>query len=873
MRLALIRPVVMIVLLLGASGARAQRPLDVLHTPVTEAVEARDLEITANVRRYREIRGLLARYRRSGALVYRSLELKRTAGDFFEARIPGAEVKPPALEYYLEVLDREGKILPAFASAAGPQVVKVHPTGKEVVPRTALEEELAVFKEGEVFSAARQRQRIEESPSAITVITSEDIRNYGATSIAEVLRTVPGMDYMQISAADPNLSVRGFNRELSNRILTLIDGRSAYVDVFGMTFWEVLPISLWDIDRIEVIRGPGSTLYGANAFGGVVNIYTKSPEQAQGMHVYLQGGAHGFNSTLLAGGKAGKHTGYRISVTHDQIASFDRVTRDDKLGVRGNALVQFELPDGARLALRGGLVRQFFGPTFSLNGPFSTEVTLGYGQLNFDYKALRFQVWYTGIKADLQRSFPIPRTLSVPGGPVLPITDLLGEVRIGSIPNARPDTIDAELTYTVEPTRLLRMTFGLNYRFNQFDIPALLEPRKRQNLLGAFGQFEIRPHETLSINLGARFDLLAFSDDSCPQARVAECLAGQIAKVPVDNLLNFSPRGALVWGFHPNQTLRLSGGIAFRNPAFVENLIRYQVADPGTLGRLLGGGPRPALIFAGNEALGSEQLRSAEIGYGVSLLGNRLRLNLDLFYLEGLDLILLQPVDLLAAFTGARAISTYRNLLDARNYGFELSIRATFTDGIKAFVNYSYQKVEIKNRADLIRRIAAGEFGRIGSLEDLTTLDSESPMNKLNFGINVAHAKTGLFINLYGHFVGFSRRRNGFTAIPETPVPLLGNLPLGVLTGARSLQNIDAYFLLNANFGYRLLGGQLEVGVAGFNLLGAYDTLRGDGFDPVTGQLQDRRHIEYPRLSMQGQVFGGEAIGARVYAFVRGYFR
>jgi iron complex outermembrane receptor protein len=860
--------------LLSLPTAFAQRPFVVLHTAVTEATEDRDLEVTANVPRYREIRDLVLHYRKKGTATYRSLPLKRTQGDFYEGKLPAGEIRAPGVEYYLEIIDRDGGSHVVFAAVEGPQLVKVLPAGPTARPsRTDLEEELAVFSEEQVFSAARQRQRIEESPSAITVITAEDIRNYGATSVAEVLRTVPGIDYMQISGADPNLAARGFNREQSNRLLTLIDGRSAYIDLFGMTFWEALHISVWDIDRIEVIRGPGSTLYGANAYGGVVNIFTKTPEQSKGMHFYLQGGDHGFTSTLMAGGKAGKATSYRISVTHDQASSFDKVTVDDKLGVRGNALVQFELPDGAKLVLRGGLLREFVGPIMSLNGPLGIEATLGYAQLNFDYKDLRFQAWYTGAKADLTRSFPLPKSLRIPGLGDVPFRNLFGDFALKDIPGARPDTLDLETTYTLEPIRLLRMTFGANYRLNQYNIPSFLEPENREHLFGLFGQFEIRPHPTLNINVGARYDLLSFANDVCPRGRITECLAGSVGKVAVDSFHNFSPRGALVWGFHPEHFLRVSGGLAFRNPAFVENLLRYEVAGAG----VIPGNPprtRPPIIFSGNEKLQPEQLREVELGYGTNLFGKRLRVNLDLFYLEGIDLIAFLPGSLLGALSGVAPLnSTYANLINARNYGFELSLRATFTSWLKAFLNYSYQKVELKDKQALLGRIAQGEFPGVSRLQDLTTVDSESPMHKLNFGINLTHAPTGLFFNLYGHFAGGTFRRNNFTTIPSTAVASLGGATLGQLTGAQAQEQLGAYFLLNANLGYRLFQGQLEVGVAGLNILGAYDTLNGSGFDPVTGELQNRRHLEYPRLALQGQIVGGEAIGARVYGFIRGHFR
>jgi iron complex outermembrane receptor protein len=859
-----------------APRADAQRPFVVLHTAVTEATSGKDLELTANVPRYREVSEVIARYRAQGSAGFRTITMARSQGDFFEAKIPAKDVRPPGLEYFLLIRDREGKTRPGFASAATPQSIAVlaaaGPGG-----RTALEEELAVLGgEDEVVSAARVRQRIEESPAPITVITAEDIRNYGAHSIAEVLRTVPGMDFMQITAADPNLSSRGFNRELSARLLTLIDGRSAYIDIFGNTFWEVMPISVWEIDRIEVIRGPASTLYGANAFGGVVNIFTKSPDQAKGVHFYTQGGGHGFNSTLMTAGRANKHVSYRLAATFDQASSFDRITTEERIGVRANALVRFELGSGATLDVRGGMIRENLGPIMSLNGPFTTEATMGFAQLNFDWKNFHFQTWYSGFKADVSRTFPLPSSVRLPlGGMVreIPFSQIVGDVRLRDITDARPDTIDMEATYQLGEGQLARTIVGLNYRYNGYNIPSLLEPENKQHLLGFFAQQEIRPHRTVNINLGARIDSLFYSSQVCPREQLTACLDGEAGapKQDVDALINFAPRGSVVWGFAKDHYLRAGGGIAFRNPSFTEKLIRFEVAPEGTLGplgsQIAMSTTRPAINFAADTSLKSEQLRSVELGYGANFLAKRVRLNLDLFYLEGLDLIQFQSGSLLSALLGLQELSSqYKNLVDARNYGFEVSLRAQLGPYVKAFANYSWQRVELMKVGGVEARVARAQ----GNVADLTTIDTESPMHKLNFGINISHTPTGLFLNLYGHYVGSAQRRNLFTALPGAPVSIAPGATFGALTGARAFENIDQYFLLNANFGYRLFSGQLEIGVAGFNVLGDYGAV---AFDALTGALSDRRHLEYPRLNMPGAGFGGEAIGARVYGFIRGHFR
>ena len=128
----------------------------------------------------------------------------------------------------------------------------------------------------EVTSVSKKAQKISEAAAAIFVITQEDIRRSGATNIPDLLRMVPGMDVSQINANDWAVSARGFNQQFSNKLLVLIDGRAVYTPLLGGVNWDTQDVPLEDIDRIEVIRGPGATLWGANAVNGVINVVTKS---------------------------------------------------------------------------------------------------------------------------------------------------------------------------------------------------------------------------------------------------------------------------------------------------------------------------------------------------------------------------------------------------------------------------------------------------------------------------------------------------------------------------------------------------------------------------------------------------------------------
>src|SRR6266478_2324658 len=133
----------------------------------------------------------------------------------------------------------------------------------------------------QVTSVSKRTQKVADAAAAIFVITQEDIRRSGATSIPEALRLVPGLEVARIDQNKWAIGSRGFNGRFDNKLLVLIDGRSVYTPLFSGVYWNVEDVMLEDVDRIEVIRGPGATLWGANAVDGVINVITKKAKSTQ----------------------------------------------------------------------------------------------------------------------------------------------------------------------------------------------------------------------------------------------------------------------------------------------------------------------------------------------------------------------------------------------------------------------------------------------------------------------------------------------------------------------------------------------------------------------------------------------------------------
>ena len=147
-----------------------------------------------------------------------------------------------------------------------------------------------------VVTASRTEQHVHEVPAAVSVITAEDIAHMPADDYGDLLRNVPGLNVTQISARDVQVTGRSATGSLSTSQLVLLDGRTLYLDFFGFVMWDFLPVNFGEIKQIEVVQGPGSAVWGANAMTGVINLITKRPKEMTGTTVTLGAGELG---TLL----------------------------------------------------------------------------------------------------------------------------------------------------------------------------------------------------------------------------------------------------------------------------------------------------------------------------------------------------------------------------------------------------------------------------------------------------------------------------------------------------------------------------------------------------------------------------------------------
>ncbi len=362
----------------------------------------------------------------------------------------------------------------------------------------------------EVTTVSRVPEQAMSVPAAVYVVTQEQIRRSGATSIPEILRLVPGVQVARLGGGTWAIGIRGFADRLARSILVLIDGRAVYSPLFAGTYWETQDTLLADIDRIEVIRGPGGTLWGANAVNGIINIITKSSKDTHGAYVSAGAGdvERGFGSARY--GDAAGAFSYRVyGKAFDRGPEFhqDGSDYDTWHAVQGGFRADWDRPDNRTITLQGDIYRGRLGerPTLSSYSPpftqtFVLDAPLSGGNVTARYEGrdVRLQAYYDHTSRDEQ--------------PV-------GEDR---------DTGDIDFQQTLRRWTRHTPTWGGEYRLTTGRITAVpptafTPPTRTDNLFTAFVQDEIvlAPNRW-RLTVGSKFEHNSYSGwEVQPSGRVA----------------------------------------------------------------------------------------------------------------------------------------------------------------------------------------------------------------------------------------------------------------------------------------------------------------------------------------------------------------
>lgn len=434
-----------------------------------------------------------------------------------------------------------------------------------------------------VTTASRVPEDLQSVPASIFVVTSEDIRRSGAMSIPDALRNVPGVNVAQRDADKWAVSIRGFNSRTADKILVLIDGRTIYDPLFSGTLWEIRDIVLEDVDRIEVIRGPGGSTWGANAVNGVINIITKHSRETQGGLVTAGGGTEqrGFGVFRYGGTLDEEHT-YRVygKYYNRDNGFLTNEVSDDSYNAQGGFRFDGESSaDSSYMIAANGYNGDHDGVTPLDNVHGRGGSVQGRWDFNLSGRShFSAQAYYDHIDLD------------------------------ASVLAERRNTTEVNLQHEYRATSRLELVSSFQYRYTSDDLGdselvRIVPPRREDSLVAAALQmrFQLVP-DTVHLRLGSKVEHNDYS------------------------LFEVEPDAGLSWNINPRHTVWASVARGVRTPSRLENDL--QIIQSGT----------DNIVFRGNRNLAAENLIAYESGYR-SLVSKELIFDVTGFYNSYDDLL------------------------------------------------------------------------------------------------------------------------------------------------------------------------------------------------------------------------------------------
>lgn len=597
-----------------------------------------------------------------------------------------------------DALDEE---LTELDDADFPDLVGVDETGE-------IMDEFAFLKDaGMVESSARHRQKIGMSPSAITVITREDIETSGANTVPDLLRLVPGMDVMVVSQALSAITARLNWTWEGHHILVLVDGREANIELLGMVNWEIQPFTLSDIERIEIIRGPGSCLYGANALAGVVSITTRLVPEETSAWMGIHSGEVGYVGTGARVSTRLEDWGFSLSGSATLSGTYADHRTMGLQSWRLRSVTEYRWSEKERLMIDGGLA---WG-----SGPLSTAFSGDNGQmtmwnirLGYRSEDVRGQLYWVGGDTTLDLSSDLNYS-GIRLARMMPIL-VLGNV------------LDAEVQWTLPELlkRLLIITGGRG-RFSTVTSDQLLDGETYADITSDRYHKPGVDHQEGRVGVFIHGEFAAFDWFT---------LSGSFGFDYTTETGEFlSPRVAAVFQPVQGQFLRLGVARAFRKPSFMEMDTHIMVSFPDD-SPITGSGQDRFQEFMtrvlGNPDLQNEELWSFDVGYLGNFLQETLQVSLDLFYnLYGNESTLIYNI--IPDDQGLPDLdeSYIRNISDTQVMviaGGELSLRYSPTKYLSFIASWSHREVVNRDHDESPKNLitVGGRFrtkwGLLGSL-------------------------------------------------------------------------------------------------------------------------------------------------------------
>jgi iron complex outermembrane recepter protein len=566
--------------------------------------------------------------------------------------------------------ERAQRLMAACAVMALPWLASIPPAGAAESPVVQLAQtDFGNLSLEELMNVPLTLSRTEETysqvPAAAYVVTADEIRRKGATSIPDALRGVPGVEVARVDQHTWAVTARGFNDPFANKLLVMIDGRTVYTPLFSGVYWDVNDVVLEDVHHIEIIRGPGSTLWGANAVNGVINVVTKSAAQTQGTMLTAGGGiGERAFSTLRYGGEINKEAHYRVHVKYfnrDDTQTIPDLSDGEwemfRAGFRTDWTPGTEGKEGAfaanHITFQGdiyeGEVDQYF-PTVFLN-PVPRAPLIKDVQRTFGGNLLGRYVHRFSEEADLQVQTYYDRS-----------------VRKIIIFDEERDTFDVDFQNRFPLGARNAIIWGMGYRVTADDTGGSqtisLSPEERTlHLFSSFVQDEITiVEDRFRLTLGSKLEHNDFTG------------------------WELQPGARALWTPATNQAVWASVTRAVRTPSRAEDDVRINaVLAPGIA----------AAIF-GDRAIESEKLIAYEAGYRVQPT-SQLSFDVATFYNVYDEL---RTVEFVPPPPGFAAAQRADNDMDGETYGVEIASQWRPVDWWYLRGSYSLLRMDLDRESD-----------------------------------------------------------------------------------------------------------------------------------------------------------------------------
>ncbi len=480
------------------------------------------------------------------------------------------------------------------------------------------------LKDMDIISVSKKPEKIFEAAASVYVLTNEQIKRSGATSIPEALRLVPGLEVARIDANKWAISSRGFNRQFSNKLLVMIDGKTTYTPLTAGTFWDEIDENLDNIDRVEVIKGPGGTIWGANAVNGVINIITKNAKITQGTTITNTfGNFEKSTSEITHGGKAGDNLFYRASAKYQDTDSTTRLSglghNDNWHSGKGGLRIDFDKSVSETLMFKADIIKgrenqDYFLPNIA--GPT-------YGDEKFSGASLvaRYEQVLSENENIVLNSF------------------IDYNQRESSLVGIERTTFEFDYQHNKAFNERNDLSWGLTYRYFLNDIDerlingtlylTYLPNKTNANLYSAFVQNKTAlVPDKLYLTYGTKLEHNYYTG------------------------VEYEPSIRMTWLVNDNNVLWAAVSRAIRMPSIAERDINRIVT--------------PALNNIGNPNYDSEEVSAYELGYR-TILGDNLSLDNSIFYNVYYDL---------RSYRNPPNI-TLDNQGNAKIYGFESALEYT----------------------------------------------------------------------------------------------------------------------------------------------------------------------------------------------------